>query len=213
MVSSVENVSPQTPGPEEALGGLRSVPDPAPAVFGKTFADQEAQYRFAAEQTVATLRAQQDELVTLRTRAVQLMAFLGTATSFLAGTLLKGVRDPTYQHLGVTTALVLAVVAVIMFASILTGRPDALSKDVRSSDWWVLSEMKWSLQLRGDVLTSWIDNRAPKATFYRKITIDGRQMELRNQYRLKAIRRRYGIFVAAILGQLSIWITLAVLYG
>jgi hypothetical protein len=205
-------VDPSVP-PEGSLPAQPpKVNDPAPAIFGKTVPSQASQYKYAAEQSVATLKAQRDELTALRTRAVQMMTFLGAATTFLAGTVLKGAgtRDGLYQ-IGLWIGVVFAATTVLMFGVILIGRPDAFRMPGRPR--WLASQMNWAFHLRGDILTSWIDDRAPEATYYRQITIEARQMELRNQIRLKAIRGRYDFFVFSILAQLGVWIVLAVMYG
>lgn len=204
-------------------------PDPAPARFGKTDPAKVDLYRYAADQTLAALAAQREELSALRTRTVQLMAFLGSATAFLAGTALRGTRgvgerdaqlayrmDLAYQ-VPLWTAGVLAIVTIVMFASILAGRPGSprpgLANGLRPWRGWITSRLLWQFAVRGDVLASYADSQIPDATFYRQITREGRAMELGNQACLRAVRRRYGVFLMAILGQLAAWVALALVYG
>src|SRR5689334_16569557 len=51
--------------------------------------DRKDLYKFSAEQSLSVLEGQASELSNTRTRAVQLIAFLGSATAFLVGTAVR----------------------------------------------------------------------------------------------------------------------------
>src|SRR3954454_17779051 len=74
-------------------------------------------YRVAYKESQRTLDDQADELTGIRTRAVQYLAFIGTATAFLVGASLKTFeRDTPFYAISITaTGLsVLMLVSVIL---------------------------------------------------------------------------------------------------
>lgn len=182
-------------------------------------------YEFAASRSLATLQAQHDEFSATLTRAVQVIAFLGTATSFLISTTLGGVAavpenraEPLFQVL-LFFGCTMALLAVLLLVSLLTNRPGRLLSYETTGD--VQFKREWKLHfmfdLRGDILASFVLNPTgsarSSAAYFELVTQHARRMELYNEVHLAAVRFRYRIFVLAVLLQLAAWVILAVRYG
>lgn len=200
--------------------------DPAPSRGDQLAAGRADLYRFAAERSLATLKSQQDELAGTRTRSVQVMAFLGAATTFLVGTALNGLgreaavrQDFLYQG-ALWVACLSAALAVLLLLSILTGRPGRLRpyETAQGTPFRVEWKLNFMFDLRGDTLADWVVD--PKrgiaresGEFYELVTRQGRKMELYNRVRLASIQFRFRLFIVFIMVQLAGWMLLALRYG
>lgn len=182
-------------------------------------------YEFAASRSLATLQAQHDEFSATITRAVQVIAFLGAATSFLISTTLGGVAavpenraEPLFQVL-LFLGCTMAFLAILLLVSLLTNRPGRLRSyettgDVRFKREW---KLRFMFDLRGDMLASFVlnptGNARSSAAYFELVTQHARRMELYNEVHLASVRFRYRLFVLAVLLQLVAWVILAVRYG
>lgn len=77
-------------------------------------------YKIAFDEAVRTLKAQADELSTMRQRLVQYLAFVGTATAFLVGTSLRPsdgaqpiLRGPEFMPLCIAGTVAMVVTLVL----------------------------------------------------------------------------------------------------
>ncbi|HEX8092491.1 hypothetical protein [Jatrophihabitans sp.] len=152
-------------------------------------------YEIVYDEAKRTLDDQSAELNNVRTRAVQYLAFVGSATAFLAG---AGIKDAT-RHLGfyslASIATVLALAVIILVAVLLNPWSTPLYKRVEPKI----------------IVTTWIEREVPsptKAEMLRELSLNFDKWQAANNERLGVIRKLY--FSAIILGglQLLAWASL-----
>jgi hypothetical protein len=183
--------------------------------------DAATLYRIAFEEGRRLLDDQLDELNAMRGRAVQYLAFVGTASAFLVGTGLHGShRDGLfYAVAGVGTALSLVTVGLATLV-LLAVWPSGSQQDdggaggtERDSG---LRIMQWKFRLHPAPLVNWIepDLRKPnEADLLRALALREQQMYAFNKGNLDTLRLNYVLLIGCGAVQLIIWGTLAWLRG
>ena len=190
-------------------GRVDNVPSSAPGhVPGESEAARQAElYAKAAEIAKDSLDDQLAELDAMRGRAVQFLAFVGSATAFLVGTAISGaeMRGGWFAAIG-GAASVGFVALLVLLRSLLTG----------SARWWGGPAMDWNLRQDATTLTEWLDERGSRisqAAFYRYLVESYREQTVDNDGYLRALRRRYIAFLYLGSGGLLVWGALAWFYG
>ncbi|WP_075013916.1 hypothetical protein [Geodermatophilus obscurus] len=171
--------------------------EPTPADIAK----HEDLYEITYKEATRTLDDQSAEVNNARTRAVQYLAFVGSATAFLLGTAVKDItqRDGTFYVIA-TAGSSLALLGLVCIAALLNPWQTPLYKRV---------EPKL-------LLVNFIERQVPipnKAEMFRELSIHFENWQSANQRRLKSVRILY--FASILLGslQLLLWATLTWLAG
>jgi len=166
-------------------------------------------YKHVVEVGLDALNDQLKELEGIRSRTVQFLAFVGTATAFLVGTSLRGSSDAgtVFNVVGVIATLGIGVLLMLCL-SILMG----------AKHWYGGRSMNWDFQDDPMAYLEWIDGGdsvRPKSNvvFYRyRAQRMSKQLQSNDGY-LQKIRARYIFFLIAGIAVLSTWGALAWIYG
>jgi hypothetical protein len=179
-----------------------TVVNPSPDAGRANAEGKTSLYRVAYEEALRTLEDQRDELNGVRGRAVQFLAFVGSATAFLAGT---GLASSTVQERG---ALFYTIGVIATLVSVGTVASCAIVLNPR-----------WTFNLRISatvLIDQWIDREVPGPTEPELLKalaqrLDGMRAE--NEAPLKALRRWFLTLI--ICGGLSVilWAALVWLNG
>jgi hypothetical protein len=158
-------------------------------------------YEITYKEAARTLDDQTAEVSNARTRAVQFLAFVGSATAFLVGTAIDGIADKNELFYWVAgTGSVLALAGIGSVALLLSPWSTPLLKRVEPRL----------------LIVNYIERDLPlpnKAEMWRELSLHFDKWQAANEIRLKTVRRLY--FASIILGalQLLLWATLTWIAG
>jgi len=156
-------------------------------------------YRVAYEEGQRALDDQVDELNGARTRAVSYLAFVGTATAFLAGTSLRSVDRNWVFFLVAGSATALLVFMLLAALRVLVPKES------------------WQYRISGKTLIEgWIEADVPEvneAHLLRELTMRYDRMRANNSEIIRKLRQAYIFEIGAGTFQLILWLVLAWIFG
>jgi hypothetical protein len=155
-------------------------------------------YKLAYEEAKRSIDDQRDELNGIRGRSVSFVAFVGSATAFLAGSGLR-VSHPDRDALFYTLATIASAGALVMLLQ--------LYRLLRPS-----KKLSWQYRLSADTLVQqWIESDVPAPNtgqFVRALTHTYDEMRVANEKLLDFIRRHYVWLVLVGSAQVILWAAL-----
>jgi hypothetical protein len=171
----------------------RSEPTRSSPAKSRIVAGQEDLYRIAYEESQRTLDDQQDELKSMRDRAVTFMAFVGAAAAFLIGTGLQVKhRDAGFYSLAIIASALSALSIALLIALL---NPS--------------TKKKWDYRLSAKSLISgWIETEVPvpsEAHFLRALATKYDDMRAVNEILLDSLRTWYRWLIVSGSAQLTVW--------
>lgn len=167
-------------------------------------------YKLTYEESKRSLDSQTQELDSIRQRAIQFLAFIGTGTAFLVGSgLAVTTRTAGFYFLSISGTALL-VIAMLLLAYVLF---PLRKESVHTSDDTSKNRLKvapWRGRLSGTRLIAEVDRDIPKATeqaFTAALVKQYDRMLSSNLATLKLVRRAYLAFVFCSVLELACWIT------
>jgi hypothetical protein len=153
-------------------------------------------YEIAYDQSKLALEDQSADLNNMRTRSVQYLAFVASATAFLATAVIRSSdrHAAFYTFAWIGTALAVAVLA---------------------AEGFLLSPWMTRLKRRADpqlLLKTWIERDVPapsRAEMLREMALRQEQWERDNDHVISRVRVLYFLLVLLGAGQVAAWATLA----